>query len=161
MKCEHLTNHHNRKDFHCGDENLNRFLQQFALQHSKRGIAKTHVLIDTEQPETVLGFYSLSTLHIEHSAFPLKGYPRHLLIPAILIGRLAVDCRFQGKGYSKLLLAHALHTILKLSLDTGIACVVIDAKTDELVAYYERLGFKRTTIPYRLVLPLSTLQKNQ
>lgn len=160
IKCEPLSAIHNRKDFNCGNKELNVFLQQFAMQHSKRGIAKTHVLIDTNIPETILGFYTLSALHIDHSAFPLKGYPRHLFIPAMLIGRLAVDFRYQKQGYSKYLLASALKTVAKLSLDAGIACIIIDAKTDELAHYYERLGFKKTTVKNRLALSIAALQKN-
>ncbi|MFC0323953.1 hypothetical protein ACFFHT_10380 [Gallibacterium melopsittaci] len=136
-------------------------MQQFAMQHSKRGIAKTHILIDTDAPETILGFYTLSALYIDHSAFPLKNYPKHLFIPAMLIGRLAVDCRYQKQGYSKYLLASALKTVAKLSLDAGIACVVIDAKTDKLADYYARLGFTKMTVKNRLALSIATLQKNQ
>lgn len=51
--------------------------------------------------------------------------------------------------------------IRHLAVQTSIGFVVIDAKTDELVAYYERLGFKKTDNPYRLILAVAKLQHSQ
>jgi len=55
---ELLTKTHNRTDFDCGKETLNRYLQQTARQHQQKGIARTWVLIDSEQPSHIIGYLS-------------------------------------------------------------------------------------------------------
>lgn len=105
----------------------------------KGGISKTHVLLNHENK--ILGFYTLSNTSIDKT---FKGYPDR--IPAILIGRLGVDVSAKGKGISKLLLSHALNKIKTLSVDTGIAFVLIHAKDKKLATYYMQFGFENIEI---------------
>lgn len=152
MKIERLAKHHDRQNFDCGQDEINEYLKNFANQHTKKNIAKIHSLIDENNPSQIIGFYSLSNTEL---IMKIKGYPNK--IPAILIGKIGVDKRFQGQGFSKILLSHALNKIKELSLDTGIAFVIIDAKTDELANYYQRFGFLPTDIPYRLIMATDTI----
>ncbi len=145
LKCELLAKSHNRKEFDCGDMALNVFLQQFARQQGKRNLSKTYVMIDSENPDQILGFYSISALHIDASHLPLTGYPKQMNIPAMLIGRLAVDNAMKGQGLSKKLIAHALLTIKQIASMAGVALVVVDAKHDDLIPFYEQLGFIRSS----------------
>ncbi len=140
-----LNPSHDRKSFDCGNPSLNNFLAQYAGQYTKKGLAKTYILADDSTPPKVLGFYSLSNLHIEPEVFNpnLKGFPTFINIPCCLIGRLAVDKHHKGQGLSRHLLAHALNTIIKLSTMSGISFAVVDAKSPDLISFYERFGFKR------------------
>lgn len=152
MRFERLAKHHDRQNFDCGQDDINTYLKNFANQHAKKNIAKIHILIDENNPNQIIGFYGLSNTEL---VMKIKGYPNK--IPAILIGKLGVDKAFQGQGFSKVLLSHALNKIKTLSLDTGIAFVIINAKTDELANYYKRFGFLPTDIPYRLIMATDTI----
>jgi len=66
-------------------------------------------------------------------------------IPFLLLGRLAVDQRFRGKGMAKKL---------------GILGIIVDAKNDGFVSFYEDFGFKKIkSSRKRQVLPINTLSK--
>ncbi len=102
--------------------------------------------------ETIIGFYSLTVMTL---ILDLKGYPKH--IPAVLIGRVGVHTTQQGQGVGKLLLAHALKKAKQISTIGGVAFVVIDAKSDELLSYYQRFGFLPTDVPYRLIMSVNSI----
>lgn len=144
---ERLNKNHDKKSFDCNHPDINAYLKTIANQHIKKNIAQIHVLIDKNKPSTIIGFYTLSAIDVELS---LKGYPNK--IPAMLIGRIGVDKSYQGQGFSKILLSHALNKIKTLSFDAGIAFAIIDAKDDNLATYYERLGFIRTNTPLRFAM---------
>ncbi|USZ14103.1 GNAT family N-acetyltransferase [Moraxella sp. FZFQ2102] len=151
MQFEHLNKHHDRQSFDCGNVQINSYLHRLAGQHHKKGISKVHVLA---QGSEIIGFYTLSNLMINIKS---KHYPN--TVPAILIGRIGVSLNHQGQGFSKMLLTHALQKITKLSQDTGIVFVVVDAKDEKLAEYYTKFGFVRTEYPLRLILEVSTLHK--
>ena len=144
------------KDFDCGNDDLNVYLKCFAYQNDKNGIGKTFVLFDNNQ---LVGFMTLCSASINFEEAPkglnLPKYP----IPAIKIARLAVDKRFQGKGYGKELLRHSLDKIATLSTFIGVRFVVVDAK-EESKAFYERYGF--TPLPNKkrtYILPIDLVKK--
>ncbi|TNG95459.1 GNAT family N-acetyltransferase [Pasteurellaceae bacterium USgator11] len=152
MKFELLSSQHDRSSFDCGNVEINQFLITQANQQAKKGISKTHVLVSLEAPAVIIGFYSLSSLSLSLS---LKGFPK--IIPAMLIGKLGVDVRFQKQGFSKVLLAQALKKIKQYAQEIGIAFVVIDAKDEKLSLFYQQFGFETTTVPLRLILPVSKI----
>lgn len=149
--------HHRRDSFTCGVEALDNYLRQRAGQHQRDGIATTHVLIDDEQPTHILGYCSLSAaqLHLHQ----LQGNDRKRLsvypVPAVRIGRLAVSHSERGKGYGKLLLAHAVNLALSVRQTMGVRVVVVDAKDAQVAAFYEGFGFRRTaSAALTLYLPI-------
>lgn len=150
----YLAKLHDKTAFDCGNDDINAYLKQLANQHTKKGIARTHVLADGA---TILGFYTLSNTLIDNQDGQIKGYPKQ--IPAVIIGRMGVDKRYQGQGIGKILLSHALAKTAQLAKDTGIAFVIIDAKNAKLASYYQTFGFYSTTIPLRLILPTNQLIK--
>ncbi len=135
LVCEPLTRQHDRQSFDCKRQELNIFLQQYANQQSKRNLSKTYVLVDTDNPNVILGFYSLSAIHIDQRNFktPLFGLPKNIDIPAVLLGRLAVDYRHTGKGFANHLLKDAFNIIKQVAELIGLALIVVDAKNEELV----------------------------
>ena len=100
------------KDFNCGNADLNTYLKCYAYQNDKSGMGRTFVLFDND---VLIGFVTLCSASLLFDELPkamkLPRYP----IPAIKIARLAVDERFQGKGYGKELLAFSLEKIALLA----------------------------------------------
>lgn len=148
---EQLAKHHDKKNFDCGNDEINRYLQTMASQHAKKGISQTHVLANDD---TIRGFYTLSVINLDNQQGMIKGYP--LFIPAVLIGRVGVALNEQGQGLANQLISHAMNQIKAISHIVGVAFVVIDAKTDKLADYYERLGFIRL-LDLRLVYPVGQI----
>lgn len=136
-----LASHHDKQGFDCGNEALNRFLHQFANQHMKKGLSKTYVLTTHEQPNDILGFYTLSAFSLRD--VEIKGLPNRFDIPCLLLGRLAIAESMQGKGISQYLIAHTFAIIVQTTKLVGISLVIVDVKNEGLVRFYERLGFSR------------------
>ena len=148
---------HDRTDFDCGVEPLNRYLQTLAAQHRIKGIATTFVLIDTDRPTTILGYYSLSaaTLAFERlTEADRKGLPTYP-IPAVRIGRLAASTAHRGQRLGELLLANAVKRSLLARNSLGVYAVVVEAKDATAEAFYRKYGFRLCDIQTRqLYLPL-------
>lgn len=140
LRVEPLAKHHDKANFDCGNEPLNRYLAQYASQHAKKGVSKTYVLVDDTAPNQILGFYSLSANAINAN---ISGLPS-VELPCALLGRLAVASHTKGQGLSTPLMIGALETVKRLSVDIGIAVVRVDLKHLGLVSFYERYGFKQT-----------------
>src|SRR5574344_2360148 len=111
MRIEILQTHHQRKSFNCGQDDLNKFIKQYASQHQKSGTSRTYVAGD--HASNVIGFYCLSSTSIGFDVVDevlTKRLPRYPL-PCVVVGRFAVDQESQGQGLGKLLLAHALKQV--------------------------------------------------
>jgi GNAT superfamily N-acetyltransferase len=157
---EPLDAQHNRSDFECGVEPLDRYLKQQASQDMRRRIAALFVLVD-QDIDSIAGYYTLAATAIRLAELPpeiTKKLPKYPLVPATLLGRLAVDQRYQGQGVGSFLLMDAL----RRSFNSEIAsmAVVVDAKDDKARDFYEHHQF----IPFpeqsqRLYLPMATIAK--
>jgi hypothetical protein len=111
---------HDRTGFDCGVEPLNRYLKTLAGQHRAKGIATTFVLVDTEQPSRVLGYYSLSAASLAFDRLTeadRKGLPAY---PAVRIGRLATSASVRGQRLGELLLQNAIKRILQTRNSLGV-----------------------------------------
>ena len=142
-----------RQPFDCGIAELNRYLQQQISQDAKRHIAAPFVLLDDNH---IIGFYTLSASSVNVSDLPLeliKKLPKHPLIPVALLGRLAIDKKYQGQGLGDFLLMDALKRSLELSKKIGIMAVVVDAINESACRFYQQYGFKILT-QQRLFLPV-------
>lgn len=130
----------NRNDFDCGISALNAYLQNQASQDVKKGLAICYV---AKLEREVVGFYTLSQHLIERDEFPnrlKKKIPQTYNAPATLIGRFAVDKKFQGKSCGKMLLMHALYKIYIGSQNSGTYGAVVVAK-EESEQFYVKQGF--------------------
>lgn len=146
-------------------EALNRYFHKIVSQDEKRKLAKCFVLIDKKQ-QLIIGYYTLSASSVLVSDVPkerLKREIRYPNIPAVLMGRLAIDQRFERQGYGKFLIADAIHRIQASQL--GIAVLIVEAKDDNAVAFYEKLGFIRfhslNNDKRKLFYPLTNLIKHE
>lgn len=139
---ERLAKNHNRQAFDCGDDSLNGYFRQQARQDEQRRLNAVHVAVDETLHNEVIGYYTLCATSVKTDNLPatrkLPNYP----IPAILLGRLAVDTRFQGRGLGKILVADAIKKVITAQESVGIHVLVVDARTEDLIHFYENLGFK-------------------
>ena len=153
-----------RDDFDCGTENLNDFLKRYALQNLKKNINVTIVAVSEENPRKILGYYSVSMAQVNFENLPdglAKGIPRYP-VPAMRIGRLAVDRAAQGAGLGSELLRHALYRALELSRKVGTCIVLVDAIDENAKRFYEKYGFvSLVDLPLSLVLPMETIAEAQ
>lgn len=153
---------YNCTEFDCGNNELNQYLRKYAKQNDKRGIGKTYIAVKPSTAKSIGGYYTISTSTIEFESLPqdtarkLPNYP----IPAILIGRLAVDLNCQGEGLGEELLVNALNRIVQISEEVGIYAVRVDAineRAKQFYLKYEFLPFE--DLPLSLFLPLKTIRQ--
>lgn len=158
---EQLGSHHNRAAFCCGTEALNRYVHQQMKQDAGKRVAAPFVLCKKDSAD-VVGFYTLSQTSINLSELPpeiAKKLPRYPVIPATLIGRLAIDQSYRGRGLGGLILLNALYRSFKNEIASF--AVVVDAKDDKAASFYKHYDF--ICFPEnssRLFLPMKTIEKS-
>ncbi len=110
---------------------------------------------------TIAGYYTLSSTSVQLRELPaetVRKLPRYPLVPATLLGRLAVDRRQQGKGYGRFLLADALYRAVRSEIASF--AVIVDAKDDNARGFYTREGFlPLPDQPMKLFRPMADLAK--
>lgn len=138
-----LNKSHDRSSFECGEEDLDTFLKKYARQNDNKGISTTFVLCESVSFR-VLGYYSISSGQVACADLPtsasqtLPKYP----IPVIRLGRLAVDRKYQGKGFGKILLADALLRCKNLADELGVYAVEVHALSSDAKRFYVKYGFQ-------------------
>lgn len=160
MRIALLAKHHSREGFDCGEPALNQFLRQQAGQQQRKGFSKTYVAL-ADDDASVLGFVTVSVGQVATAQLPLTLKLPRYPVPILRVGRLAVDARYQGQGMGQDLLAFALRLALEFSQQVGLYAVVVDAKHEQVSAFYQRLGFLPTLDnPLCLFLPIATLEQS-
>jgi GNAT superfamily N-acetyltransferase len=142
--------------FDCGEPVLNDYLRRYAAQDVKRGVARVFVAAPVEELAKIAGFFTLSAASIQAETLPeawRKKLPRYP-VPVALLGRLAVDCVFQGLGLGSILLADACRKVAAASQTLAVAGIVVDAKSLQAANFYHHFGFiELPGHPQRLILP--------
>ena len=148
-----LTEDYPIKPFDCEDEDLNDFLFNEAVSYQKELLATTFVM---ENDKQTLGYYSLlnDSLQLKEEMFASKSqfrkflrelmpYPkRHLkTIPALKIGRLAIDKTFKGKGLGSVIMANIISRCIKMNEEQACRLITVDAYK-QAVPFYQKMGFK-------------------
>ena len=129
--------------FDCGEKALDEYLQRYASQDIKRGVARVFVASPAGQPQAVAGFYTLSAASIAAETLPekwRKKLPRYP-VPVALLGRLAVGQHLHGQGLGSILLADACKRVAAASETLAVAAIVVDAKSPKAAAFYQHFGF--------------------
>jgi GNAT superfamily N-acetyltransferase len=143
-------------DFVCGQPALDEYIRRYASQDVKRDIARVFVAVPEENTVRLAGFYTLSAGSVNCYGLPVelaRKLPRYP-VPVALIGRLAVDENFQGKGLGSMLLADACHKVNQASSVLAVAGIVVDAKDETSAAFYRHFCFTPLPgQPERLLLP--------
>ena len=158
-----LTAEHDYASFDCGNDALNRFIKQHALQGQRAGISQTYVAAVEKR---IVGFHTLVVGEITHDDAPerlAKGLPR-FPIPVIILARLAVDESWKGKGLGAALVVDAMRRILNAADIAGVRAMVVHAKDEDAKRFYEHLGFlpfpgKMLTL-YRLLKDIKAMSNS-
>ena len=136
-----LAIHHDRASFDCGKEPLNRFIQQQAKQNADRHLGVTHVVVEKPSSPQIQGYFTLVTRTVESVAVPAqKKLPRGA-IGVILLGRLAVDLKFQGRRLGQRMLLRAMAEVKRASESIGIFALILDTIDEEAKQWYLGLDF--------------------
>ncbi|MBE0510943.1 MAG: GNAT family N-acetyltransferase [Gammaproteobacteria bacterium] len=135
---------HDRNDFSCGIAALDIYLQRYAAQQQRTGISTTYVLVDSDQPATILGYYTLSAAEAEREqlATEQQGKLPHHPIPCFRMGRLACRQNQQGKGLGRLLLGLVVSRCLMARTHVAAWALIVDAKDQHAADFYRHYGFK-------------------
>jgi GNAT superfamily N-acetyltransferase len=157
FRIEALSGAHDRTQFASGAGPLDRYLREQASQDIKRRVSTCFVAVPAAQ-EQVAGYYTLAATGVALSAVSpgvARKLPRYPVIPAALLGRLAVSKGWQGQGLSGSLLADALLRTARTEL--GVFAMLVDAKDDAAHRFYEHFGFTwLSDHERRLMLPIAT-----
>lgn len=149
-----LSEMHVIDGFDCGIASLNEWLVKNALKNQYSNASRTFVVCDQEQ--TVLGYYCLAAGSLTHEE-AIGSIRRNMPspIPIIVLGRLAVDFRAQGKELGKSLLRDAVLRSQKISQQLGARALLVHAISEEAKRFYLKYGFKSSELsPYTLMRKL-------
>lgn len=141
---ELLTTSHDVDGFDCGNESLNDWLKRPAPRNQREGSSRTWVVTDGTR---AVAFYASATAVIarwEATSRAARNQPDPL--PAMLLGRLAVDHHHQGRGLAAALLKHFLLKALEVAELTGLRLVLVHAKDSEVAAFYRHYGFEPSPV---------------
>jgi GNAT superfamily N-acetyltransferase len=151
-----LASQHDVREFQCGVPSLDDWLIRRALANQVSGASRTYVVAD--ENHRVVGFYALASGALAVADAP--GRVRRSMpdpIPMAVLGRLAVDQNFHGKGIGVAMLKDAVLRVKQAADVMGIRGVLVHAISDEARQFYERFGFTGTpSHPMTLVLSIKS-----
>lgn len=137
---EPLRKDHERSSFDSGEPTLDDWFHRFAWENHAAGFARVYV---TCRAARVVGYCSLgafSILRDDATKRAAKGGPAQ--IPALLLGRLAVDRGEQGRGIGAAVLRHAMLTAVVAAEQHAVRALVVNALDEPAGAFYRRYGFE-------------------
>ena len=149
MKAEHRL-----EDFSCGEPALDEWLRRRALTNQTTGASRTFVV--TDEAGQVLAYYAVAAGAVSHQQSP--GSIRRNMpdpVPVMVLARLAVDQRLQGRQVGGALLKDALQRAVSVAQDIGIRALLVHALNDRARQFYSHYGFLPSPAnPMTLMLPL-------
>ncbi len=153
-----LDSTHNRNAFDSGSAPLNRYLREQVTQDVRRRVTACFVALNAAHQ--IAGYYTLASASVLLSDLPAaiaKRLPRYPTVPAVRMGRLAIDQNFQGQGLGGALLADALQRAAQAEI--AAYALLVDAKDTHAAAFYQHHGLLALPdTPLTLFLPLATVQ---
>ena len=155
---EPLAQHHDISQFRSGVTGLDAWLQGKARRNETKGGARTYVACDGTR---VVGFYSLAASAVERRRAPSRvGRSMPEPVPVILLGQLAVDADYQGRGLGSDLLIDAAKRALSAAEFIGARAIVVQALGEPAKSFYGRFGFRPFSErePLMLLLRISELK---
>jgi GNAT superfamily N-acetyltransferase len=153
-----LAAHHELEGFESGVVALDEWLKRRARRNEVEGASRTFVVCAGRR---VVGYYSLaagSILHVEATGKVRRNMPDP--VPALLLGRLAVDRSWHGKGLGGDLLQDAVLRAVGAAETVGIRALLVHAISEQAKAFYERHGFRPSPIePSTLMITIQEAKR--
>jgi ribosomal protein S18 acetylase RimI-like enzyme len=150
-----LGSSHDRSAFSCGIPVLDRYLRELATQDIRRRVSNCFVALDGTG--RIAGYYTFAATSLplgELLPDQATRLPRYAALPACLVGRLAVDLQYKGKGLGAALIVDGVARAMRA--EPAIFALIVDAKDEAARGFYEHLGFHRfARRPMTLYLPLT------
>ncbi|MGF6641691.1 GNAT family N-acetyltransferase [Paraburkholderia sp. BL27I4N3] len=152
-----LDSTHDRSRFECGFTALDRYVRELVTQDVRRRVAACFVMLDGD---VVAGYYTLSAASVALAELPhdvARKLPRYPSIPAVRMGRLAVDLKYRGRGLGAALLVNALQRAARSEIPA--VALTVDAKDETAAEFYRHFGFVQlANDPLALFLPLAAVK---
>lgn len=159
---EHLAARHDLSEFSTGGHStLDAWLR--TRSRAAEGLtARTYVACSRSRPETVVAYHRLLAAMEHRQMLPnarlRKGAPEQ--IPLLLIGRLAVDQAWQGRGVGSAMLVDAVSRCVAASDVIGARGIVANAIDQPAAEFYRRHGFLLSPLGESvLVMPIETAKR--
>jgi len=153
---------HDATDFDCYHEELNRFIRLHALAGQRANISQTYVAVKGTE---IIGYHTLVVGDVFYDDAPerlAKGLP-HYPIPVLILARLAVDCRWQGKGLGAALVVDAMRRTLQVADIVGVRAMLVHAEDATAGNFYRHVGFEpfvnEPLVLYRLIKDIQAMLK--
>ncbi|MDR1228597.1 MAG: GNAT family N-acetyltransferase [Azoarcus sp.] len=147
-----------RSTFHSGSLPLDHYLHKQVAQEIRRRVTACFVALAGDR--RIAGYYTLATASVPLADLPgdiARKLPRYAAVPAIRMGRLAVDHAFKGQGLGGALLINALRRAARSEI--AAFALVVDAKDAAAAAFYQHYEFiELAGSPLKLFLPLATVR---
>ena len=154
-----LDDTYDRTAFNSGSEPLDRYFREQVTQDIRRLVTACFVALSADG--RIAGYYTLASASVFLGDLPAgiaRRLPRYPSVPAVKMGRLAVDQIFRGQGLGAALLADALIRVARSEI--AAYALVVDAKDEQAGRFYLHYGFiPTTTQPLTLFLPLATVAR--
>jgi GNAT superfamily N-acetyltransferase len=153
---ELLAGEHLLAGFDCGSGALNDWLVRRALRNQSSGTSRTWVVVEVETGQ-VVAFYASSTASILRSSAPKRiGRNQPEEMPAVLLARMGVDSRHQGRGIGAALLKHFMLKAIEVAQSIGVRVLLIHAKDENAKNFYEHYGFVESPLDPLVMIMLLT-----
>lgn len=138
-----LTAKHDTEDFWSGETTLDTWLQERALDNMAASASRTYVICPPSSRK-VIGYYAICMGQIfnqEVIGSMRRNMPRQ--IPAVILGRLAIDAKWQGQGLGKELLQDAVQRSVRAAQEISARLLIVHAISASAEAFYSHYGFTR------------------
>lgn len=141
-----LTEAHDATAFDSGEPVLDDWLRHRALDNLRAAASRTYVVCPIGSPG-IAGYFALSMGQIlAHEAVGSMRRNMPRAIPAVVLGRLAIDRAWQGKGLGRAMLADATNRALRASAEVSARLLIVHAISPAAEAFYRHHGFTRLPV---------------
>ena len=156
---ERLADAHKIDDFSSREPQLDDWLRRKALSNESSGACRTYVVTDGER---VVGFYCLATgavAHVQATGRARRNMPDP--VPVVIVGRMAVDQKFERQGIGKGLVKDAIVRTIGAAEVVGVRAILIHAKSEDAKRFYvETCGLSESPVdPMTLMATLADARK--
>lgn len=159
FRWERLQREHRRRDFGCGERQVDDWLKTKALQNQSKHLSVTKVLLD--EADDIAGFFTLATGQVSFADLPLEiteRLPKREL-PVAVLAWLGVSRQYQGQGVGRILLAQSLRDCHLAGQTFPFVAVILDCVNETAKAFYKRWDFQELPgHPFRLFLGAAQLE---
>ena len=155
---------HELRSFDCGKPSMNEFLARFAIKYGKSGLSRTYVLAEVSKgsKKPIAAYYTLAASTVSRTDIPAKQSLPAYPVPVVMLARLAVNNRHQGRGIGAKTLVYALRQAVILGRAGlpafGLILDVLDNQALEFYQYFE-IFEPFTNDPMRLFVSMKILEQ--